>query len=161
MACCLMTPSHYLNKCWLIIKGSLWHSNDGNFTGNPQNKYSSYEFENYQFDITGNLLEVNELKHYVNHITPNMLLHFLACVASRMVALAMPHLTVDTSGIKCVWCIIVFQRRLQESFWRNVLFLSTHNVKVPIFRTNKIIRKVTSRPSRIRDKNVQICQTTP
>ena len=23
MACCLMTPSHYLNQCWLIIKGVL------------------------------------------------------------------------------------------------------------------------------------------
>ena len=26
MACCLTVPSHYLNKCWLIIKCALWHS---------------------------------------------------------------------------------------------------------------------------------------
>ena len=26
MDCCLMAPSHYLNQCWLIIKGVLWHS---------------------------------------------------------------------------------------------------------------------------------------
>ena len=25
MACCLMLPSHYLNWCWFIIKGVLWH----------------------------------------------------------------------------------------------------------------------------------------
>ena len=28
MACCLMAPSHYLDQCWLVIKGtlcSLWH----------------------------------------------------------------------------------------------------------------------------------------
>ena len=25
MACCLMTPSHYLNQCWVIIKGVLYH----------------------------------------------------------------------------------------------------------------------------------------
>ena len=25
MACCLTTPSHYLNQCWLIINGILWH----------------------------------------------------------------------------------------------------------------------------------------
>ena len=37
MACCLTAPSHYLNKCWLIIHGILWHSPDTNFTGNAQN----------------------------------------------------------------------------------------------------------------------------
>ena len=26
MAWCLMAPRHYLNQCWLIIKGVLWHS---------------------------------------------------------------------------------------------------------------------------------------
>ena len=26
MACCLTAPSHYLNQCWRIIKGVLWHS---------------------------------------------------------------------------------------------------------------------------------------
>ena len=25
MACCLMAPIHYLNQCWLIITGVLWH----------------------------------------------------------------------------------------------------------------------------------------
>ena len=28
MACCPTVPSHYLNQCWLIIKGVLWHSYD-------------------------------------------------------------------------------------------------------------------------------------
>ena len=32
MVCCLTAPSHYLNQCWLIIKGVLWHSPDSNFT---------------------------------------------------------------------------------------------------------------------------------
>ena len=32
MACCQMAPSHYLNQCWLIIKGVLWHSPQSNFT---------------------------------------------------------------------------------------------------------------------------------
>ena len=32
MACCLKAPSHYLNQCWLITKGVLWHSNESNFT---------------------------------------------------------------------------------------------------------------------------------
>ena len=28
MVCCLTAPSHYLNQCWLIVKGILWHSNN-------------------------------------------------------------------------------------------------------------------------------------
>ena len=32
MAWCLTAPSHYLNPCWHIIKGVLWHSFDNNFT---------------------------------------------------------------------------------------------------------------------------------
>ena len=33
MACCLTAPSHYLNQCWLIFKGTLWHSPVSNFIG--------------------------------------------------------------------------------------------------------------------------------
>ena len=29
MACCLATPSHYLNQCWLIIGEVTWHSSQG------------------------------------------------------------------------------------------------------------------------------------
>ena len=32
MACCLMAPSHYLNRRWLIINKVQWHSYEGNFT---------------------------------------------------------------------------------------------------------------------------------
>ena len=32
MAWCLMAPSHYLNQCWLMISGVLWHSPDSNLT---------------------------------------------------------------------------------------------------------------------------------
>ena len=52
MACCLMVPSHYLNQCWLIIIKVLWHSPEGIFTGNAKDIFPSYEFENYQFNIT-------------------------------------------------------------------------------------------------------------
>ena len=36
MACCLMAPSHYLSRYWLIIIEVLWHSPLGNFTGTLQ-----------------------------------------------------------------------------------------------------------------------------
>ena len=34
MACCLTAPSHYLNKCWLMISEVMWHSPDSNFIEN-------------------------------------------------------------------------------------------------------------------------------
>ena len=34
MVCCLMVSGHYLNQCWLITKGVLWHSTQCNFTRN-------------------------------------------------------------------------------------------------------------------------------
>ena len=45
MACCLTAPSHYLNQCWLIIRGVLWHSSENSFTGIAQGIDSGYEFE--------------------------------------------------------------------------------------------------------------------
>ena len=32
MACCLTTPSHYLNQCCLIINETLWYLAEGKFT---------------------------------------------------------------------------------------------------------------------------------
>ena len=32
MACCLTTPSHYLNQCWVIISKVQWHPSESNFT---------------------------------------------------------------------------------------------------------------------------------
>ena len=52
MACCLSAPSHYLNQCWLIIVEVLWHSPEGNFTGNAHNIHPWYVFENDWFWIT-------------------------------------------------------------------------------------------------------------
>ena len=37
MACCLMAPSHYLNRCWLVIKGVLWHLPECNFKSHITN----------------------------------------------------------------------------------------------------------------------------
>ena len=46
MDCCLMAPSHYMNQCWLIIKGVLWHSPVSNFTSahelNPSHVIRDY-----------------------------------------------------------------------------------------------------------------------
>ena len=47
MACCLTAPSHYLNRCWLMISEVLWHSPNSNFTENTQDIYRWNEFEIY------------------------------------------------------------------------------------------------------------------
>ena len=47
MACCLTAPSHFLNQCWLIIRGVLWHTSESSFAGIAQGIDSGYEFEKY------------------------------------------------------------------------------------------------------------------
>ena len=54
MACCLTAPSHYLNQCWLIIKGVLWHTSESSFAGIAQGIDSGYEFEK---DILKNIFK--------------------------------------------------------------------------------------------------------
>ena len=49
MACCLATPSHYLNQCWLFINWILWHSPKTNFIENIQDINSLNEFEKLLF----------------------------------------------------------------------------------------------------------------
>ena len=46
VACCLTAPSHYLNQCWLIISGFLWHSPTAYFTQSAQDIILSNEFQN-------------------------------------------------------------------------------------------------------------------
>ena len=53
-ACCLTAPSHYLNQCWLIIRGVLWHTSESSFAGIAQGIDSGYEFEK---DILKNIFK--------------------------------------------------------------------------------------------------------
>ena len=66
MACCLMTQSHYLNQCWLIIDGSLWHSLKTYFTGSAQDIRSLNEFEKCTSEITCTSLR----GQWVNSLAP-------------------------------------------------------------------------------------------
>ena len=52
MACCLTTPSHFLNLFWLIISEILWHSHESNITPSALATLLCDEFENYTFKIT-------------------------------------------------------------------------------------------------------------
>ena len=54
MACCLTAPSHYLNQCWLIIRGVLWHTSESSFAEIAQGIDSGYEFEK---DILKNIFK--------------------------------------------------------------------------------------------------------
>ena len=47
MACCLTTPSHYLNQCWLIISKVQWHSSEGNFVSDTAATIHKKKLDNY------------------------------------------------------------------------------------------------------------------
>ena len=54
------------NQCWLIISEVLWHSSEGNFTGNAQDIYSWSEFENnFDFKFQPHLPWSNELTEHL------------------------------------------------------------------------------------------------
>ena len=62
LACCLMSPSHYPNQCWLImITEVLWHSPRGNCTENAQNIYSYMSVKITNLKSQPHLSEANEL----------------------------------------------------------------------------------------------------
>ena len=68
MACCLMAPSHYLNQCWLIMKGSATITR-GQFTrDNLAINYWSTEIS----------LKISYLNFYSNLPGANKLTHIMA-----------------------------------------------------------------------------------
>ena len=63
MVCCLATPSHHLNQCWIVISRALCHPPEGNVSGNTNasNQYSTYK--NTYSKLKAHLLGVGELKY--------------------------------------------------------------------------------------------------
>ena len=64
MARCLTAPSLDLNQCWIIISEVLWHSSEGNFSGNFSDIYLdislknilSYDYRNkFQWNMNQNM----------------------------------------------------------------------------------------------------------
>ena len=58
MACCLMAPSHYMKKCWLIISEDMWYLPEGMFIGNAHDINHQTILKNYTFKITATCLKV-------------------------------------------------------------------------------------------------------
>ena len=61
MTCCLTAPSHYLNQCWLIIRGTLWNSHGSNFTRNahefkPVTCFQRLHFQKYYWISQGPMM---------------------------------------------------------------------------------------------------------
>ena len=79
MACCLMATSHYLNQCWLIIKGVLWHSPETNVTRCAYELNLQHLFEAL-LKLLPLLLKENELINRLSAWNPvtSMELHFVA-----------------------------------------------------------------------------------
>ena len=77
-----MTPSHYLNQCWLISSEVLRHSHEGRFAGNAQYVYVPYEFEKYYIKITATHIQgSNEFESAIEIFTT-----WMAIIADQNVA---------------------------------------------------------------------------
>ena len=68
MACCLTSPSHYLNQRWLFVKGFVWHSAESNFIRhahalNPKNLFADCIFKTIAISPRGQW--VNKLHWYL------------------------------------------------------------------------------------------------
>ena len=74
MVCCLTTPRHFLNQCWLIITKVKWHSSDISFTRdataiNHWNQFENYFYESSFKSPTGHWVKetwpycINALEH--------------------------------------------------------------------------------------------------
>ena len=66
MACYLMAPSLYLNQYWLIISEVLWHSPEGNFTGDAKD-ILDMSLKITDLRLQPHLPGVNELKVLTFH----------------------------------------------------------------------------------------------
>ena len=62
MACCLISPSYYdyLNKCWLIVNGVLWHSAESNLTW--MHRISVLDISLKSANLQPHLRGINELR---------------------------------------------------------------------------------------------------
>ena len=110
MACCLTAPSHYLNQCWLIIRGVLWHTSESSFAGIAQGIDSGYEFEK---DILKNIFK-SPRGQWVK-AAPGMQPNKKNCI---------PFTLNFVSGLhkhKCCCNFITYSMQYFKSLWHNVV----------------------------------------
>ena len=115
MACCLTAPSHYLNQCWLIIRGVLWHTSESSFAGIAQGIDSGYEFEK---DILKNIFK-SPRGQWVKTVDG---------------AIPSTSLIVCTSSAKTHWCsmnkpVVINHRQHLKGNIHNVLLMTMVWVK--------------------------------
>ena len=84
-----MAPSHFLNRCWLLICEVLWHSSESSFKGSAEATILYNDFENYIFKIITTSPRACELKvdHLLMDITAGYLLQCsVEIIASMFIA---------------------------------------------------------------------------
>ena len=133
MACCLTAPSHYLNQCWLIIRGVLWHTSESSFAGIAQGIDSGYEFEK---DILKNIFK-SPRGQWVNERSCHDMDTCSALCRAWMISclLAFEHTTqrpVKWDDLISMWyhCNVLFHQYPQS--WLNILciqLISSKNVQ--------------------------------
>ena len=114
MAWCLTAPSHYLNQYWLIISEDLWHSPDGNFTGNDQDVYTWYEFEINNLRLHPHLPGGNEITRVKYHKQSSMEISHLDSRGRKFIIAVLTHWHLARS--RCKFEYVIFK----SSFVPNV-----------------------------------------
>ena len=106
MASSLTTPIHYLNQCWLLISGVLWHSHESNFTAKVQATNLDNEFEDdlsaIYFKSLPHLQGMSQFSGWTLNI---MVVGAMACVAKSSVAI------ICCFCKKC-WCVSLERKNL-------------------------------------------------
>ena len=113
VACCLMTPSHYVNQCRLVINGTLWHAPDSNVTKSTQ------EFNPFrEWEISTSLMSFKKSKersayHFDDLIWQSSLFAerifdiievcLKDAILQTLFSNAFSWRMIFTSGLKCLW----------------------------------------------------------
>ena len=126
MACCLMAPSHYLNQCWFIIIGVLWHSPESGFTRGAHEFICDVCWKIIFWKFQPHLPGANEL----NACSVNAKLHYIPRImVMRFVAFCFgigPYSTHILQGyFTGTWAIIwLSQCQWSNPVWQMVIILT-------------------------------------
>ena len=123
MDCCLTAPSHYLNQCWLLIGGVVWHSLEINFAGNDK-KYDMNRAVNSIY-VPGMSLLMTNLRLHPHFEVADKLTHWVVMAATLRGITSMTALIdIMASFRKTVKIIIHTKNAYAVCLWSNYLAIS-------------------------------------
>ena len=131
MACCLMSPSHYLNQFWFITNGVLWHSTEINLAASAQDIDPWNGFENLTSKITATLPRGQWVKgiHTTNWRT------LMAIQVIKTININVVHkIKLNQKMPRWHWAVRAGQFNTKNKTWNNLSQLITAQIYIwPLF----------------------------